>query len=305
MVRLERIGSGNIGDVLDLRVAESQKSFVAPNDQSLMEAYIALSHHGRAFPFAVCDGDTAVGFCMVGYGADDDWKDAPPVAHGNYNLWRLMIGERFQGRGYGKAAMRLILDFIHTLPCGPASCCWVSYDPENAAAKALYAAYGFEETGDQDGDEVIAVRKMDHPAVSVRHVIEQDKAFWFSLDRHLSEEGFSRKVQNRMGYVLEADGRPAAILRWSLFWDSIPFCNMLYVKEGEQRKGYGRHLMSYWEREMKESGFGLVMTSTQSDEEAQHFYRTLGYQDCGALTFPFPGYEQPTELIMAKSLLEP
>ena len=55
-------------------------------------------------------------------------------------------------------------------------------------------------------------------------------------------------------------------------------------------------------KEMKAKGYGLVMTSTQEDEEAQHFYRAIGYTDCGALDLPFPGDEQPTELIMGKAL---
>ena len=48
--------------------------------------------------------------------------------------------------------------------------------------------------------------------------------------------------------------------------------------------------------------YGLVLTSTQEDEEAQHFYRAMGYRDCGNLEMPFPGYEQPAGLIMGKSL---
>ena len=105
-----------------------------------------------------------------------------------------------------------------------------------------------------------------------------------------------------MGYVLMKDGQPVAILRYMLFWDSIPFCTMLYVREDEQRNGFGRRLMEHWEKEMKAKGHGLVMTSTQEDEEAQFFYRAIGYTDCGALDLPFPGYEQPTELIMGKAL---
>ena len=61
--------------------------------------------------------------------------------------------------------------------------------------------------------------------------------------------------------------------------------------------------MEHWEADMIARGYDLVMTSTQSDEEAQHFYRKLGYKDCGGLTLPFPGYEQPTELILAKALV--
>lgn len=160
MIRLEKVNGKNVWNLLKLHVSEGQKSFVAPNDVSIIEAYIAIAHHGRAFPFGIYDGDTPVGFCMIGFGTDDEWDDAPVVAEGNYNLWRFMIDERYQGRGYGKAAMKLILDFIAGEPCGRSDYCWLSYEPENSAAKALYASFGFQETGETDGDEVIAVLKL-------------------------------------------------------------------------------------------------------------------------------------------------
>ena len=77
---------------------------------------------------------------------------------------------------------------------------------------------------------------------------------------------------------------------------------MLFVEWSEQKKGYGRRLMEYWEQDMKEQGYGMVMTSTQVDEEAQHFYRKLGYKDCGGFTVDIPGYEQPMELFMSKQI---
>jgi ribosomal protein S18 acetylase RimI-like enzyme len=192
--------------------------------------------------------------------------------------------------------------FIADKPCGPAACCWLSYEPENETAKALYASFGFQETGEWDGDEKIAVLNLEKACTDIRYVEKADHDFWFSLDRHLSEDAFMYKVGQRMGYILRAENEPIALLRYSLFWDSIPFCNLLYVKETMQRQGYGRSLMEHWESDMKARGYNLVMTSTQADEEAQHFYRALGYQDCGSLILPFPGYEQPAELIMAKQL---
>ena len=302
MLRLETVNGGNVRDILRLRVDETQRGFVAPNDTSLIEAYIALAHRGHAFPFGLYDGDEAGGFCMIGFGADDDWTDAPAVARDSYNLWRLMIDRRYQGRGYGREAMRLILDFIRGWPCGPADLCWLSYEPDNERAQALYASFGFRETGEKDGDEVIAVLKLGRPAADIRPAAAADREFWFSLDRHLSAEAFDRKVRDGMACVLTVNGAPAGILRWSLFWDSIPFCNMLYIREGERRKGFGQALMARWEQDMKALGYGLVMTSTQSDEEGQRFYRALGYVDCGSLTLPFRGYEQPTELFLAKAL---
>ena len=47
---------------------------------------------------------------------------------------------------------------------------------------------------------------------------------------------------------------------------------------------------------MKSSGYGLIMTSTQVDEGAQHFYRKIGYQDSGALVMNVPNFKQPMEM---------
>ena len=61
-------------------------------------------------------------------------------------------------------------------------------------------------------------------------------------------------------------------------------------------------LMEHWERDMKKQGYGMLLTSTQADEQAQHFYRKLGYKDCGGVVFDVPGYEQPTELFLVKAI---
>lgn len=135
----------------------------------------------------------------------------------------------------------------------------------------------------------------------IRYVTENDKTFWYTLDRHLPESEFGNKVRDRQGYVLLEDGVPAGILRYNLFWDNTPFCTMLYVEPEMQRKGYGRLLMEHWENEMKALGYGMVMTSTQVDETAQHFYRKLGYKDCGGLLLDIPGYEQPMEMFLCKA----
>ena len=132
--------------------------------------------------------------------------------------------------------------------------------------------------------------------MEIRYVKAEDKDFWFRLDRHLPETEFDRKVRDRMGYILSEDDSPAALLRYHLFWDNTPFCTMLFVDWEHQGKGYGRELMSRWEEDMKKAGYGMVMVSTQVDEQAQHFYRKLGYQDAGGLVITIPGYEQPMEL---------
>ena len=138
--------------------------------------------------------------------------------------------------------------------------------------------------------------------IEIRYVQSTDKEFWFSLDRHLPEKEFADKVDNKRGYVLAEDGKPVGLLRYNLFWDNTPFCTMIFIAPDDQGKGYGKKLMEHWEGDMKSQGYGMLLTSTQVDEEAQHFYRKLGYKDCGGLILDIPGYEQPMEMFLVKGI---
>ena len=160
MLRLEKVNGKNVWELLKLQVSDDQKSFVAANDTSIIEAYTSITGNGYAFPFGIYDGETPVGFLMIGFDIDDYWEDAPDIAKGNYNLWRLMIDKKCQGKGYGREAVKLALDYIRTKPCGEAGYCWLSYEPENKVAADLYRSFGFEETGEMDGEELIAVLKL-------------------------------------------------------------------------------------------------------------------------------------------------
>lgn len=138
--------------------------------------------------------------------------------------------------------------------------------------------------------------------MEIRHVREADRKDWYRLDKHLPEDEFANVVRNRRGYVLMEGARLIGLMRYNLFWDNTPFCTLLFVDGPEQGKGYGRQLMTHWEAEMKAQGYGMLLTSTQVDENAQHFYRKLGYQDCGCLVINVPGYEQPMEMFMVKGI---
>lgn len=139
--------------------------------------------------------------------------------------------------------------------------------------------------------------------INMNYANESDLNFWLSLDKHLSKGELERKILQKQCYIIEYDGKRVGVLRYNLFWDTIPFLNMIFFSPEYRAKGIGRQTMVAWENEMKLLGYVAVMTSTNSDEQAQHFYRKLGYKDCGCLILDIPKMEQPTELFFIKSLL--
>ncbi len=138
--------------------------------------------------------------------------------------------------------------------------------------------------------------------IQIRYAERLDQDFWYRLDRHLPEAEFDKKIRDLRAYVLLEDGIPKGILRYNLFWDNTPFCTLIFIDPCSQKRGFGKMLMEYWETDMRRQGYGMIMTTTRTDEDAQHFYRKLGYQDCGGLILAVQGFEQPAELFLCKAL---
>ena len=163
-VRLVKVDTKNFDALIDLKPFESQENFVAPNIYSLAEACANTAEGRYAQPFGIYDGETPVGFLMIGFDIADDDADRQkyPFLNNNYLIWRFMIDRNHQNKGYGKAAMQLALDFIRTWPCGEAEYCWLSYEPENETARKLYRSFGFMEAEKmpEGWDEIPAVLKL-------------------------------------------------------------------------------------------------------------------------------------------------
>ncbi|MBR1471028.1 MAG: GNAT family N-acetyltransferase [Lachnospiraceae bacterium] len=132
MVNLRPVTKENLDDILELRVNEEQQSFVSPNAESLAQAYV---YSETAWPFGVYEDDMLVGFIMMGYYETKHY----------YTLWKFMIDQRYQHKGYGRQALKLGLAFIkekfdpHEIYTGVA--------PGNQVAKGLYESVGFADTG--------------------------------------------------------------------------------------------------------------------------------------------------------------
>jgi len=132
--------------------------------------------------------------------------------------------------------------------------------------------------------------------MTIRTAAAADLAFLAAHDRHIAPDELSSVLTLGRVLIAELDGVPVGWLRWNLFWDNTPFVNLLYVLEPWRRQGIGRALMLRWESDR--SGYPAVMTSTQADEQAQHFYRRLGYRDAGALLLP----GEPLEILFYKPI---
>lgn len=133
----------------------------------------------------------------------------------------------------------------------------------------------------------------------IRIADQKDLGFLLAHDRHIAADEIRSVVALGRMLVLEEGSGIIGWLRWNLFWDNTPFMTMLYFLEEERGKGYGTQLVSHWEALMHAAGYPLVMTSTQSHETAQHFYRKRGYADSGALLLK----DEPLEIILTKELL--
>ena len=139
VISLREITAETLGNVLRLAVAPDQTHFVADNAFSIAQAHFAPNAWFRA----IYADDTPVGFVML------DINQEKP----EYYIWRLMIDANHQRRGYGRAALDLVVQFVRTLPA--ARVLDVSAVPGDGSPVAFYQEYGFELTGEAMEGELV------------------------------------------------------------------------------------------------------------------------------------------------------
>ncbi len=142
-VELAPITKDNLAEVFDLKVAPGQEGFVATNPWSLAQA---LAEYEIAWPRAVVADGAVVGFLMLEIDPADE--DGRP-----YWLWRLMIDAASQRKGYGEAALRLVLEELRVIGATELFTSWV---PGEQGPEGFYLRFGFQPTGELDDDEIVA-----------------------------------------------------------------------------------------------------------------------------------------------------
>lgn len=75
------------------------------------------------------------------------------AANEAYTLWRFMIDARFQGAGYGRRALELLIAHVRTRP--GAKALLTSCVPGSGSPCPFYEKLGFVYTGDEDDGELV------------------------------------------------------------------------------------------------------------------------------------------------------
>ena len=148
-VRLVQVDVSNWEAAISLHVLDSQKDFVAPNLYSIAESQFFGTW--ECFLAVADDVETPVGFLM--WGLDEEPPEGA-VQTGPSEWWiiRFMIDAKRQGAGYGTALLDVAIDALQQRG---ATSVFLSFEPENDRARALYERRGFVDTGRVEDGEIV------------------------------------------------------------------------------------------------------------------------------------------------------
>jgi len=131
MLHLETITKDNWLKAISLRVREDQTKFVASNAVSLAQLNFLENFQAKG----IYHGEEMIGFTLYGIDEDDN----------EYWIYRMMIDQKHQGKGFGKKAIQLVIDDIMHIKENHHQTITLSYEPTNEHAKRVYEKMGFQE----------------------------------------------------------------------------------------------------------------------------------------------------------------
>lgn len=150
-VHLRPVAEENRAAVEAIQDTDEQSDYVTGVAESLVEA--AQTPDARPWYRGLYDGETLVGFVMI----SDGITVQNPLYLGPYYLWRLLVDERYQGRGYGSAAIRLVVDYLRAeRPDATELLTSTARGP--ASPIGFYLGVGFRRTGEvHEGEDVLTL----------------------------------------------------------------------------------------------------------------------------------------------------
>ncbi len=129
-IELKTITENNYKDCLRLNAAVENENFVDSVVYSLAEAWV---FYKDTKPFAVYKNNTLIGFVSMYIGEK------------NYQIINFLIDSAFQKKGYGSAAAKICIEYLHTIY--NAAVVSVPVELENTAAQTFWKKLGFSFSG--------------------------------------------------------------------------------------------------------------------------------------------------------------
>jgi diamine N-acetyltransferase len=140
-VTLREITKDNWRQCIRLDPGPAGRAFIPSNLYALAESRFSPSF----FPFGIYVESVMVGFVMY---------NTQTEADGSYSIYSMMVGARYQGKGYGTTALQLVIERLRQLPhCTTIS---LEYDHANEQAARVYRRLGFREVAESPTGGVIA-----------------------------------------------------------------------------------------------------------------------------------------------------
>ncbi len=130
--------------------------------------------------------------------------------------------------------------------------------------------------------------------ITLKKAEKEDANFRATVDGHV------KSIADGRAYIILNDGAPVGVIAYTMFWEELPFLTLIKLLPEYRLRGFGREAIALFEEELKKLGFCALLVSTQTDEEAQHFYRKAGYRECGCLILD-GALKQPMEMFFIKS----
>lgn len=134
MVNFRKISEDNFDAIIKMKRPDGE-NFVAPNAVSLAQAWL-YREDGDVFPFAIYDDDLIVGFMML----EEDMEES------RLDLWRIMFPPENEGKGYGSAAVKLLIQYAKD--SGRYKSIGLLCNHKNTIARHIYDKLGFKPTGE-------------------------------------------------------------------------------------------------------------------------------------------------------------
>jgi diamine N-acetyltransferase len=143
-VSLREVSPDTLPAVLGLSVSREQEAYVASNAKSIAEDHF----HPEAWFRSIHAGNTPVGFLMI----HDENLSPNPRQNDYYFLWRFMVAHQFQGNGFGRRALDLLVSHVRTRP--NAHTLLTSCRPGEASPEPFYLKCRFRRTGRVEHGEI-------------------------------------------------------------------------------------------------------------------------------------------------------